>query len=552
MGEVPVRVGFLGGLGEIGRNCAFIRQGDSILIVDCGLMFPNEEMPGVDLVLPDFSYLYENKDKVVGCVLTHGHEDHTGGLSYLLRELDLDVYGSQLTISFATNRVEEAGLMNRCRTHVVSDGDVLEIGPFLVEFIPVTHSVPSSFALAITTSQGVIFHTGDFKLDLTPFDSRRTDISRIGAIGESGVRLLLSDSTNAEESGYSDSETSVRPALETVFESNKGKRVVVACFASHIHRVSQVIEVAMSQGRKVFTLGRSMAKNVSLGVKQGMIDLKGSEILDIDKVSDYEDSEICVLSTGSQGEPFSALSLMASGDSKWMKVGDNDVVIISADVIPGNESAVGKVIDHLYRRGATVIHPGVAHVHASGHAKRSELLTMLTLTKPDSFVPVHGEFRHLVNHAKLAIASGVDPDKVLLAEDGDVILLDDYGVHYDSEVPAGYLYVDGVVGGVAHGVLRDRRVLSEEGIVVVSVAVDLGAKQILAEPEIATRGWVEQGDGEVITQLSKEVVEALNRALSTGSKDVDTLKKAIRTAVGKKISTLTKRKPMVIPVVTEI
>ncbi len=552
MPDTPVEVGFLGGLGEIGRNCAFVRQDDAILIVDCGLMFPNEDMPGVDLVLPDFSYLYENKEKVVGCVLTHGHEDHTGGLSYLLRELRLDLYGSELTISFATNRIEEAGLMGKCSTHVIQDGETVEIGPFSVEFIPVTHSVPSSFALAITTAQGVIFHTGDFKLDLTPFDERRTDIARIGAIGSSGVALLLSDSTNAEESGYSDSETSVRPALESVFDTNKEKRIVVACFASHIHRISQVIEVAQQRGRQVFTLGRSMAKNVSLGVKQGMIDVKGGQIRDIENVSEFEDSEICVLSTGSQGEPFSALSLMASGESRWMKVGDNDVVVISADIIPGNESAVGKVIDHLYRRGAVVVHPGVAHVHASGHAKRSELLTMLNLTKPKAFVPVHGEFRHLVNHAKLAITSGVDPNRVLLAEDGDVVVLDGSGIHYGKEVPSGYLYVDGIVGGVAHGVLRDRRMLSEEGVVVVSVAIDLNALQLVAEPEIATRGWVEEGDAAVLLELSKDAEAAVVRALAQGCTDVDTLKKTIRGAVGKKISTLTKRKPMVIPVVTEI
>lgn len=548
-----VEVGFLGGLGEIGRNCAFIRQDERILIVDCGLMFPNSEMPGVDLVLPDFSYLYEHRSEIVGCVLTHGHEDHTGGLSYLLRELSLDIYGSALTLSFARNRIDEAGLIGKCRMITVEDLEKVEIGPFEVEFIPVTHSVPSSFALAITTAQGVIFHTGDFKLDLSPFDDRRTDIARIGTLGSQGIRLLLSDSTNAEEEGYSASETSVRPALERLFEIHSEKRVVVACFASHIHRISQVIEVARAHGRKVFTLGRSMAKNVALGIERKYIDVASSEILDIETVGDFDDSEICVLSTGSQGEPFSALSLMAAGESKWIRVGSNDLVIISADIIPGNESAVSKVIDHLYRRGASVIHPGVAHVHASGHAKRSELLTMLNLTKPEFFVPVHGEFRHLANHAKLAIHAGVDPDKAILAEDGDVVILGDGDeIRFGDGIPSAYLYVDGVVGGVAHGVLRDRKMLAEEGVIIVSVAVDLSEGVVLSVPEIHTKGWVEDGGGEILAEIIKEAESAVSKALTQGTRDMDTLKKAIRSAVGKKVSTLTRRKPMVIPVVAEI
>lgn len=551
---VPVSVTFLGGLGEIGRNCACIEQDGALLIVDCGLMFPNIDMPGVDLVLPDFTYLLQHKKEIVGCVLTHGHEDHTGALSYLLRETELDIYGSELTLGLAKNRIEEAGLSSKCRLEIASDGEVKKIGPFEVEFIPVTHSVPHSFAVSISTAQGVIFHTGDFKLDLRPVDGRKTDLGRIGAIAaDPGIRLLLSDSTNAEEEGHTESERVVRDALVSIFATNQDSRLVVACFASHIHRVQQIADVARQFGRRVFTLGRSMGKNVALARSKGILNIEDSWILDIEEVGKYPATEVCVLSTGSQGEPMSALSLMASGESKWLNVGENDLVVISADVIPGNETAVGKVIDNLFRRGATVIHPGHAKVHTSGHAKRDELRTILSIARPRSFVPVHGEFRHLTSHARLAIEMGVPPEGVLLAQDGDSVVLTDNEIAFGEDVPAGYLYVDGVVGDISHGVLRDRRTLAEEGVVVVAVTIDISSRDIVGEPEIVSRGWIHDEDARGAVEEAKAAVRSVvSNALSGSGIDKDAVSRQIRKSLGKFINVKTKRKPMIIPVITEI
>jgi ribonuclease J len=548
-----VRVTFLGGLGEIGRNCAVVEQDGALLIVDCGLMFPNMEMPGVDLVLPDFTYLYERRESVVGCVLTHGHEDHTGALAFVLRELSFPIYGSELTLSFARNRIEEAGLLDRTRFVEVSDLERVSIGPFEVEFIPVTHSVPSSFSLAIRTAQGTIVHTGDFKLDLQPVDGRLTELGRLGEIGAGeGIRLLLSDSTNAEEEGYVESESSVRPALEHLFAINGSKRIIVACFASHIHRLQQVIDVAQINGRALFTLGRSMGKNVQLAIDQGILKVDTDRLFDIERVNDFAPEEVCVLSTGSQGEPMSALSLMASGGSKWIKVSDQDLVIISADVIPGNESLVGKVIDGLYRRGASVVHPGNAHVHASGHGRRGELRTMISVTRPQAFVPVHGEFRHLTHHAELAREMGVPESSVLLAQDGDSVILTDKGIRFGDRIQAGYLYVDGVVGDVNRGVLRDRRTLAEEGVVVVALTVDIGSRKVVSEAEIATKGWRDPGDAELIVELQDEARRAIEAALAQGNTESESLRKELRSAVGRRINRETKRKPMIVPVITEI
>src|SRR3954453_13652504 len=374
----PVSVTFLGGLGEIGRNCACIEVDGRIMLLDCGLMFPDVEMPGVDLVLPDFTYLRENADRIEGCVLTHGHEDHVGALSFLLRELSFPVYGSALTLGLARNRIEEAGVLDRTELIPVVDGERRRIGPFDVEFIPVTHSVPHGFAPAFHTPQGVILHSGDFKLDLTPVDGRRTDMARIGAIADSvGIRLLMSDSTNAEERGSTSSESEVGEVLLRLFQANEGRRIITACFASHIHRIQQICNAALATGRSIATLGRSMGKNLALARSMGLLSVPDSQLVEIEKIDSYDPGEVCVISTGSQGEPLSALSLMAAGDNKWLKVGPDDTVILSSHAIPGNEAAVGKVIDGLMRIGCEVIHSGTADVHVSGHAMQSELKTML-------------------------------------------------------------------------------------------------------------------------------------------------------------------------------
>ena len=525
-----VTVSFLGGLGEIGRNCACFESGGRIVVLDCGVMFPDPDMPGIDLVLPDLSYLRERADDVEAVVLTHGHEDHTGGLAYLLRDLSTDIFGSALTLGLARNRIEEAGLVDRARFIEVKDGERREVGPFEVEFIPVTHSVPTGSRLAFHTPQGVILHSGDFKIDLTPVDGRRTDLARIGALADDpGIRLLLSDSTNAEEAGFTESEKSVGATLQRVFVAHTGHRIVVACFASHIHRVQQILQAAESTGRKVATLGRSMRKNVELAERLGLLSFPKDLVVDIEDVDQLDDGEVCVLSTGSQGEPLSALALLATGENKWLSLREGDAVVISAHPIPGNEWAVGRVVDGLHRRGAEVVHTGVEPVHVSGHARQGELKTLLSVASPEWFVPVHGEYRHLVNHAVLAEAMGVETHKVLVCEDGDVLSLEDDGLALTGEVPAGYLYVDGTVGDVGHGVLRDRRVLSEEGVVVVVCTVDLHARDLVADPEIVTRGWVHAPEAEeLIEEASAAVRSALESALADGAPDHEALSRHAR------------------------
>ena len=547
----PVRVVFLGGLGEIGRNCACVEVEGRIVVLDCGIMFPDPDMPGVDLVLPEFTYLYDRKDRVDGIVLTHGHEDHTGGLAYLLRELQAPIYGSELTVGLARHRVEEAGLAGKTRFVVVRDGERVRVGACDVEFIPVTHSVPEAMAIAFHTPQGVILHSGDFKLDLQPVDGRRTDMSRMGELARTdGIRLLLSDSTNAEEPGYTESESSVGITLRRVFASVPDKRIVVACFASHMHRVQQIIDAATANDRKVATLGRSMGKNLELGRRLGIIAVPDGVLMDIEDVDDVPPGEMCVISTGSQGEPMSALSLMATGDNKRLRIGEDDVVVISAHPIPGNEWSVGRVIDDLHRRGAEVVHSGAEAVHVSGHARQGELRTLLAVTRPECFVPVHGEFRHMVHHARLALSMGLDPAKVLLCEDGDVVQLDAKGLSREGRVPAGYVYVDGTVGDVEHGVLRDRQKLAEEGVVMVVVTVDGQQRTLSCPPVIETRGWIYAPEAEeLLGEASEVVAAAVSQALRDGAHDIEVLSRHTRRALGKFVGERTRRRPMIVPVV---
>ena len=549
----PVRITFLGGLGEIGRNCACVEQDGRIMILDCGLMFPDAEMLGIDLVLPDFSYLRDNAGRVEGCILTHGHEDHVGAVAFLLRELSFPIFGSRLTLGLARNRIEEAGLLGRTELVPVMDGERRRIGPFDCEFIPVTHSVPHGFATAFHTPQGVILHSGDFKLDLTPVDGRTTDLARIGELSRNpGIRLLLSDSTNAEERGHTLSERSVGRVLRDLFRAHAGKRIITACFASHIHRVQQIADAAVASGRTIATLGRSMAKNVALARQMGLLSIPDDALVDIEEVNGLDPGRVCVISTGSQGEPMSALALMAAAENKWLRVGQGDVVILSAHAIPGNEHSVNQVIDGLYRLGAEVVHSGLAEVHVTGHAMQEELKTLLSVARPEHFIPVHGEFRHLTHHARLAVGMGVPESKVLLAEDGDVVELGDDGLDFAGSVPAGYLYVDGIVGDVGHGVLRDRKVLAEEGVIVVVVTVDATSGEVLTGPEIITRGWVYAPEAEALLDEARQyVVAALEQTAGEGIIDFDTLKRHVRQAVGRFVSERTRRRPMIVPVVME-
>ncbi len=550
----PVSVTFLGGLGEIGRNCAAIEIDGKIMLLDCGLMFPEADMLGVDLVLPDFSWLIERGEDIQGCIVTHGHEDHHGALAFLLRELSFPIIGSALTLGFASNRIEEAGLMKKTKLLTVKDNERRKFGPFDCEFIPVTHSVPHGFATAFHTPQGTNLHTGDFKLDLTPVDGRLTDLGVMGAIAQNeGVRLLLSDSTNADQSGHSRSEKTVGKVLDDLFTANAGRRVITACFASHVHRVQQIADSAIAHGRVIATLGMSMKKNVKLARDMGLLTIPENKLLDIEDVKDLPPGKVCIISTGSQGEPMSALAKMASAESRWITLTDQDTVILSSHPIPGNEMNVSKVIDGLVRLGVRVVHSGLEDVHATGHAKAEELKTILSILRPEFFVPVHGEYRHLMAHAELGRIMGVKDSNVLVCEDGDRVQLTDKGLKRDGRVPASYLYVDGIVGDVGHGVLRDRKVLAEEGVVVVIVTVDHSDREIISGPEVITKGWVYAAEAEeLIDEMRQMVADGVNRALGKGDIEVEALQKVVRKAAGKFVADRTKRRPMIVPVVMSL
>ncbi|MGA8726562.1 MAG: ribonuclease J [Acidimicrobiales bacterium] len=551
----PVRVVFLGGLGEIGRNCACIEVDGRILVLDVGIMFPDPDMPGVDLVLPDFTYLRENAERVDGIILTHGHEDHTGGLAYLLRDFSVPIYGSELTLALARNRVDEAGLGDRAQFVAVRDGERRRIGPCDVEFIPVTHSVPHAFATAFHTPQGVILHSGDFKIDLHPVDERRTDLARMGALADDpGIRLLLSDSTNAEEPGFTPSESTVGATLEKVFLARPDRRLIVTCFASHIHRIQQVADAAIAGGRVVATLGRSMEKNVALARRLGVLHIPDASIVEIEDIDDLEPGKVCVLSTGSQGEPMSALARLATGENRSLSLAEGDVVVISAHPIPGNEWSVGRVIDGLHRRGVEVIHSGVQAVHVSGHARQGELAMLMSVTRPEFFVPVHGEYRHMANHVRLAASMGITGDRALLCEDGDAVRLDASGLRRDGTVPGGYLFVDGsTVGDIGRGVLRDRMVLAEEGVVMAVATVDCKREEVVGVPQIVTRGWATDHENDALLEEARaEVTKALELALSAGNSDHETLNRVVRKAVGKLVGERTRQRPMIVPVIVTV
>ena len=532
------------------------------IIIDCGIMFPSPDLHGIDLVLPDFTYLREHADEIAGLVATHGHEDHVGGIQFLLRDehgigdvrsSPLPIFGSRLTLGLARNRIEEAGLLGRCEFVPVADGDRIDIGPFGVEFVPVTHSVPHAHAIAVHTSQGVVLHSGDYKLDLTPVDDRRCDLARLGQIASTeGVRVLLADSTNAEEPGFAPSETSVGQVLHNLFSEHRDRRIITASFASHLHRIQQIADAAVASGRKVATLGLSMRKNVRLGRDLGVLDIPESSLIDIEEIDRHRPEEICVISTGSQGEPMSALALLARGENRFVTVDEHDTVILSSHAIPGNESNVNRVIDGLLRRGARVVHSGVADVHATGHAQADDIKTYLSIVEPEWYVPIHGEYRHLVANAALGRRMGVAPDQVMLCEDGDVIVIDDEGLRLGDRVPAGYVYVDGIIGDVGTGVIRDRRVLAEEGVVVVVVTVDVQTAEIVTGPEIITRGWVYAPEAEdLLDEACDRVAEAVQRALAGGVRDVEALERDVRRAAGKFVNERTRRRPMIVPVVME-
>lgn len=550
MANARVRITFLGGLGEIGRNCLALEQDGRIVVIDAGLMFPEPTMYGVDLILPDFRWLIERRDRVDGIVLTHGHEDHTGALRYLVKDVNVPIYGSALTLGFARHRLSEAKMAGKCTFIEVADGERRRIGPFEFEFIPVTHSVPSAHALAVRTSVGIVVHSGDFKLDQTPIDNRRTDLARLGAIGDEGVALLLCDSTNAEEPGFTNSERSVGGALRRLFLERPERRMVVACFASHIHRVQQIIDVAREQGRKVALMGRSMEANVKLARKLHLLHADAADFIDIETVDRYEPGQVCVICTGSQGEPMAALTKLSRGDARFLRVGVDDTVILSSHPIPGNEWSVGRVIDDLHRAGTEVIDSSQEPVHASGHARQGELRTFHQLVRPRNFVPVHGEYRHLVHHAELARSMGLANKHILLCEDGDQIEVRAEGIRRAGEVPAGLHYIDGSAGDLDERPLEERRMLAEFGVLLLSAGVDVELARIVQPVRVVARGWF---DGETDRQLLATVTDvvrvALDEALAEGERDETALNKAAQRAAGRLLGQRFRRQPVLMTAV---
>lgn len=553
--EAPARVVFLGGVGEVGRNMACVELEGRVLIVDVGLSFPTHDQPGVDLVLPDFEYVRGRRGDVEAIVLTHGHEDHIGALPYLLREFEdrvLPVYGTPFTLALLEGKLEEHRIRDRVDLRTVIPGEGASIGPFSMRFMRVTHSIPDGMAVAIDTAYGSILHTGDFKIDQTPLDGRPTDLHALAEEAGRGVHLLLSDSTNAEEAGYTASERTVGPVLTDIV-ARAPQLVVVACFSSHIHRIQQVVNAARANERVVAFLGRSMHQSVAAARRLGLLSVPDEDVLPIEALASFDPARVVVICTGSQGEPLSALSLMAAREHRWVSLREGDVVVLSSSLIPGNEPAIHRVIDGLYRTGADVYHVPAAPVHASGHAAAEELRLMLSLVRPRWFVPIHGERRHLAHHAKLATEVGIPPEHVLICEDGDVLEVGEK-VELTGRVPAGMTFVDGLgIGDVGEVVLRDRRKLAGEGVVVVVVAIDAHHGQLISGPDIVNRGFVfEQAAGDILEAARERVMLSLRESAEAEVTDPGVLEQNIRRVLGRYFYEVTQRKPVILPVILEV
>jgi ribonuclease J len=543
-----LRVVALGGLGEIGRNMTVFEHDGRLLIVDCGVLFPEPDQPGVDLILPDFSYLEGRFDLIDAVVLTHAHEDHIGALPYLLRErADLTLVGSRLTLALVRSKLTEHRLTPVVAE--VAEGTRQRFGPFNLEFFSVNHSIPDALAVAIRTHAGLVLHTGDFKMDQLPLDRRLTDIGGFARLGADGVDLLMSDSTNAESPGIVRSERDIAPVLDEVFASAT-KRIIVACFASHVHRVQQVLDAAAKHGRKVAFVGRSMVRNMGVARDLGYLRIPGGMLVDMREAEEMSPQDVVLISTGSQGEPMSALSRMAGRDHP-IRIEEDDTVILASSLIPGNETAVYRVINGLTRLGAHVVHKGSSLVHVSGHAHAGELLFVLNVTRPGNFMPVHGEWRHLRAHAHLAALSGVPEQNIVIAEDGLVVDLVDGQAKITGAVPCGYVYVDGLsVGEVTDEQLKDRRILGEEGFISVVIALDSTTGKLVAPPEMHARG---SGiDEAAFRDVRPRIEEAVAHAAAEGITDAHQIQQLVRRAVGRWVSDSYRRRPMIIPVVVEV
>lgn len=542
-----LRIVALGGLAEIGRNMTVFEMNGKLLIVDCGVLFPEENQPGIDLILPDFSYIRDRLDDVIALVLTHGHEDHIGATPYLLRERgDIAIYGSALTLALVSAKLKEHRISPL--THEVKEGMREDIGPFEVEFIAVNHSIPDALAIAIHTKAGTVLHTGDFKMDQLPLDGRITDLRTFARLGNEGVDLFLVDSTNADVPGFTPAEREIMPALNRVIAATK-KRVIVASFSSHVHRVQQVIDTAALHDRKVIFIGRSMVRNMKIAADMGYLNVPDGIVIDAKELDNYDD-RVVLICTGSQGEPMAALSRMANGDHQ-IRVGDGDTVILASSLIPGNENSVFRVINELTRFGAKVVHKANAMVHVSGHAAAGELLYCYNIVKPKYVVPVHGEWRHLKANAELAIQSGVPRENTLVIENGIVVDLIDHVAEVVGSVPCGFVYVDGQsVGDITESSLKDRRILGEEGFISVVVVIESQSGKIIAGPDIHARGFNE--DEALFDEVKGQIEKALKHAVSEGLNGTHQLSQVVRRTVGSWVGGKHRRRPMIVPVVIEV
>ncbi len=549
-----VKISFLGGMNEIGKNMTLYEYKNDMFIVDCGLAFPNSELPGVDLVIPDFTYIENNQEKIRGIMITHGHEDHIGGLAYLLKKVNIPVYATKLTIGLIKGKLEEHGLLKNAKLVEVTPRDNITLGAFNIEFIHVNHSIPDSVGLAIRCPAGIIVQTGDFKIDTTPVDGDMIDLPRFADYGKKGVLALLSDSTNAERVGSTMSESSVGDSFELLFRKAKGRRIIVATFASNIHRVQQIIDVAHSRGRKVAVVGRSLENLVKVGSELGYLNVPDNLLISIDTINNYPDDKLVIITTGSQGEPMSALTKIAMNEHRKVSCTPNDYVIISATPIPGNEKMVSNVVNALMKQGVEVIYENMYDVHVSGHACQQDLKLMIGLVKPKLFIPVHGEQKHLVKHSMLAESMNIPKDNIYIGDIGDCIELSEDGIKKLPKVPAGEIYVDGYgVGDVGNIVLNDRKRLSQDGLIIVVATIDSQSGYVVSGPDIVSRGFVFVKENEALMTEAKDLAyQIIDEQYDSRYHDWNSLKTRIREEISHLMYEKTRRNPMILPIFMEI
>lgn len=550
----PIRIIPLGGLGEIGKNITIYEYDGDMFIVDCGMAFPDEETPGIDIVIPDFTYVLKNKDKIKGLVVTHGHEDHIGAIPYLLKQINIPIYATKLTIGLIEGKLKEHKLISSANLNVVKAGDTVKLGKFDIEFIHVNHSIPDAAGFAIKTPTGTIIHTGDFKIDTTPIDDKVIDLGRFAELGKKGVLALLADSTNAERPGYTPSERVVGESFSTLFKKAENHRIIVATFSSNVHRIQQIIDEAYKCGRKVAISGRSMLNVVSIGAELGYLNIPEGILVDIDMINKYLPEQIVVVTTGSQGEPLSALHRMAFGEHRHVNITPGDMIIISANPIPGNEKLVNKLINELMKQGASVVYEKMYDVHVSGHACQEELKLMMNLVKPKYVIPLHGEQKHLFKHAAIASVMGIPENNILITGIGNVIELTKKSMRLSETVPAGRVLVDGLgVGDVGSVVLRDRKHLAEDGVIIVVMTFDGVTREVVAGPNVISRGFVYVKESEeLMEEATESACKAIEYCYLHNIKDWNSIKLRVRDNVSKYIYEQTKRSPMILPIIMEI